>query len=141
MRRIAVLLLLAAGVMRPGTAAEIDHTEFLPPAPPWEGNSRSLMVAGDDEWITPSELSGLTTTPRYAETVAWLERLCAAAPELELRSIGRSAEGRDIWMVDREREDGVHSLARRRLRDFGQAHCCWPTPASTPARSTARTRG
>jgi hypothetical protein len=41
----------------------------------------------------------MTATPRYDETVAWLERLAAASPDVEMVSIGRSAEGRDVWMV------------------------------------------
>ena len=38
----------------------------LPPEIPWNGRSRSLVVAADEEWITPAERSGLTRTPRYA---------------------------------------------------------------------------
>ena len=71
----------------------------LPPVLPWDGKSQELIVAQDDPWITPAERTGLTATPTYAETVAWLERLAAAAPELNLVSLGKSHEGRDIWMV------------------------------------------
>jgi hypothetical protein len=71
----------------------------LPPLEPWSGSSRDLVVAADDPWATPFERSGLAETPRYDETVAWLERLVATAPELEMISIGRSHEGREIAMV------------------------------------------
>jgi murein tripeptide amidase MpaA len=71
----------------------------LPPPPPWSGSSRELVLTADDPWATPFENSGLKETPRYDETVAWLERLVAAAPELTMVSIGRSHEGRDIVMV------------------------------------------
>ncbi|MCH7858418.1 MAG: M14 family metallopeptidase [Candidatus Marinimicrobia bacterium] len=71
----------------------------LPPVLPWSGASEALIVSRDDPWITPSERDGLTTTPTYEETVNWLTRLVAAAPQLQMVSLGTSAEGRDIWMV------------------------------------------
>ena len=72
---------------------------ILPPLVPWDGKSRALVVAKNDRWITPSEAADLRTTPSYEETVEWLRKLVAAAPELEMLSIGKSPEGRDIWMV------------------------------------------
>ena len=72
---------------------------FLPPLIPWNGRSRELIVPEDDPWITPSERTGLTETPRYDETMAWLGRLVAASPKLHWLSLGTSAEGREIRMV------------------------------------------
>lgn len=72
---------------------------ILPPAIPWNGKSRELVVPAGDPWITPSEKDGLRTTPRYDETVAYLKRLVAASPNLKMVSLGRSGEGRDVWMV------------------------------------------
>ncbi|RMH20838.1 MAG: carboxypeptidase [Acidobacteria bacterium] len=92
----AVLALLVALPVAAGDAAE---TPILPPAPPWDGASRSLLAAADDPWITPAEATGLVASPSYEETVAWLQRLAAAAPEVELTSIGRSSEGRELWLV------------------------------------------
>jgi len=105
MRLAAIFLVLTAAV----TGAAQDHgtaarTMILPPAIPWEGASRALMVGKNDPWITPSERSDLRTTPRYDETVAWLRRLVSASPELRMLSLGKSAEGRDIWMVIASRE-------------------------------------
>ncbi|UCH10762.1 MAG: hypothetical protein JSU61_02410, partial [Fidelibacterota bacterium] len=77
----------------------MDWSAPLPPAPAWDGKSQALMVDADDPWITPSERTGLTATPSYAENVAWLKKLAAAAPEVQLISIGTSHEQRDIWMV------------------------------------------
>ncbi|MFC1548174.1 M14 family metallopeptidase [Candidatus Neomarinimicrobiota bacterium] len=77
----------------------IDWSAPLPPAPAWDGKSQALLVDADDPWITPSERTGLTATPNYAETMAWLRKLAAAAPEVQLISIGTSHEQRDIWMV------------------------------------------
>src|SRR5687767_7273422 len=87
-------LSLAQGVPGGGPTREA----LLPPELPWSGQSRELMVPATDPWITPSEKSGLLTTPAYDETMAWLKRLVAQAPELRLVSLGKSAEGRDVWM-------------------------------------------
>ncbi|HJT97466.1 MAG TPA: M14 family metallopeptidase [Rhodanobacteraceae bacterium] len=52
------------------------------------------------DWITPAERSGFRTTPSYAETKAYLERLAAAAPEtIRLTRFGVSPEGRDLMLV------------------------------------------
>lgn len=72
------------------------------------------MVAAGDPWITPSEKSGLRTTPRYDETVAWLQRLVASAPQLKMVSLGKSPEGRDIWMVIASKERAFTPEALRR---------------------------
>ena len=53
----------------PGTQA------ILPPELPWGGKSRSLAVSPEARWATPCERTGLTATPRYDETVAWLRSL------------------------------------------------------------------
>ena len=96
----AALPLLAAPAL---LTAETDPAAraILPPALPWDGASRSLALDPEsgDPWITPAERSGLTATPSYAETVDWLRRLVAAAPELGTVSLGKSGEGRDLWMV------------------------------------------
>ncbi|MGB7453648.1 MAG: M14 family metallopeptidase [Lysobacterales bacterium] len=76
-----------------------DSESFLPPLQNWSGPSESNMVAMDDPWITPAERTRLVATPGYDETVTWLRRLVNAAPELEMVTIGRSLQGRDIWMV------------------------------------------
>lgn len=72
---------------------------ILPPELPWSGKSEALALAPDHPWATPAEQSGLTATPRYDDTVAWLRRLVDASPELTMVSIGKSPEGRDLWLV------------------------------------------
>lgn len=107
----STLFLLAASLCcLPGTApfAEgqqaSDIRAVLPPELPWTGRSETLARPASDPWVTPSEASGLATTPRYDETVAWLQKLVAATPELRLTSIGTSPEGRRIWMVIASRD-------------------------------------
>ena len=75
------------------------HLDALPPTIPWDGKSRELVVDDDDPWITPCERSGLVDSPSYDETMAWIDKLAAAAPELHVTGIGESDEGRTIWMV------------------------------------------
>ena len=72
---------------------------ILPPLTPWNGKSRELVVPKDDPWVTPAEKSDLRTSPSYDETIAWLRKLIAAAPQLKMISLGKSSDGRDIWMV------------------------------------------
>ena len=55
--------------------------DVLPPTLPWDGRSRELVVPVDDPWVTLSEKSGLTETPRYEETFSWLGTLVEAAGE------------------------------------------------------------
>lgn len=71
----------------------------LPPVQPWSGASERLIVAANDPWITPAERADFATTPRYAETRAWLERLAAASPLIRIETFGRTAQGRDMLMV------------------------------------------
>jgi len=47
-------------------------TPILPPAQPWSGASRALVVPASDQWVTPAEATNFRTTPRYDETVAYL---------------------------------------------------------------------
>ncbi|UCD36761.1 MAG: M14 family metallopeptidase [Fidelibacterota bacterium] len=86
-------------IIGPISAQDDPWSAPLPPELPWDGKSQSLMVGKEDPWVTPAELTGLTNTPSYDETVAWLQKLTAAAPELTMISLGKSHEGRDIWMV------------------------------------------
>lgn len=103
----AVILLLNSFFLGGIAAAEPKERQYtaaasepiLPPLTPWNGKSRQLVVSKEDSWITPSEKNDLRTTPTYDETVVWLRKLVSAAPELHMLSIGKSPEGRDIWMV------------------------------------------
>lgn len=59
-----------------------------------------LADAVPADWITPAEHAKFETTPSYAETRAYLERLAAAAPkQLQLTRFGVSPEGRDLMLV------------------------------------------
>lgn len=87
----------------------------LPPAIPWNGASRSLVVPANDPWVTPSERDQLRTTPRYDETIAYLKRLVAASPQLKMVAIGKSDEGREVWMVIASKERAFTPEAMRKI--------------------------
>ena len=109
---------------------------ILPPLVPWEGKSRALAVAKNDPWITPSEKTDFRVTPSYDETVAWLRKLAAAAPELKMISLGKSPEGRDIWMIVASRDK---KFTPEELRKSGKA-IVFAQAGIHPGKSTARTR-
>ena len=98
MFRLTAFVLLTLPLTAAAAEAPLPE-QILPPLPPVELRDLALVVAPDDPWITPAERTGLTTTPRYDDTVAYLRRLSANAPQIDMVSLGRSAEDRDIWMV------------------------------------------
>lgn len=106
---------LFAGLVLAQLVLPAPH-EILPPAIPWDGKVREVVVAADDPWITPAEASNFRFSPDYDDTVAWLQKLDAASADLRMVSIGKSAEGRDIWMVIASRERAFTPEAARRSR-------------------------
>jgi Zinc carboxypeptidase len=97
--------LTLALVLVPALAqADARRESILPPERPWAGKSRAFVRPPGDPWATPAEKSGLTASPRYDETVAWLRKLVAAASTLQMVSLGQSPEGRDLWLVVASKE-------------------------------------
>lgn len=105
----AVPLLAATAV-----AAPDDPQAFLPPVAPWHGASERLAAAADDPWITPSEKTGLADTPGYDDTIAWLKKLSAAAPQIKLVVFGRTAEGRPLYAAVASKEGAADARTLRR---------------------------
>jgi zinc carboxypeptidase len=65
---------------------------------PNAGAARSNAAMTD--WITPAERSHFRTTPSYADTKTYLERLAAASPKsIHLTRFGVSPEGRDLMLI------------------------------------------
>jgi murein tripeptide amidase MpaA len=85
----------------------------LPPELPWRGSSEALAVAASDPRATPVERSEFRRTPGYDETVAFLEDLTPRSPWLRVVSIGRSPEGRELWMAVASREGAATAAALR----------------------------
>ena len=56
--------------------------------------------ASPTDWTTPAEASQFRTTPSYADTLAYLQRLATAAPgKLRLATFGTTPEGRPMTVV------------------------------------------
>ena len=73
---------------------------FLPPAPAWDGSSRALLRPASDPWVTAFEADPAhDTSPNYADTRAWFDRLDAASDLIRIEQFGVSPEGRPIYAV------------------------------------------
>ena len=95
----AIAVAMTAGVTMAETPKAPWESEILPPALAWHGASEKLVAKPSDPWITPSELTGLTASPNYEDTRAWLEKLNAASPLIRMETFGQSPEGRDLLVV------------------------------------------
>ena len=73
---------------------------FLPPAPAWDGASRSLLRPASDPWASAFEADPEHDfSPDYADTRAWFDRLDAASDLIRIEPFGTSPEGRPIYAV------------------------------------------
>lgn len=58
------------------------------------------LTAQAADWTTPAEAAKFRTTPSYADTVAYLQKLALAAPgKIKLDTYGTSPEGRPMTVV------------------------------------------
>jgi len=87
---------------------------ILPPAIEWHGKSEALIAKTGNPWITAAERSGFVTTPGYDETMSWLKKLTAASPLLTMVSIGKTVEGRDIFMIIASTEKNISAAGLKR---------------------------
>jgi len=101
-------LLLLAPLLTSAFAA--GPQDFLPPAPPWHGASEALIAKPDNPWITPAEKTDLADSPGYDETILWLKKLADASPFIELKVIGKTAQGRLLYAVIASKE-GINDYA------------------------------
>ena len=97
----------------------------------------SASAAPAADWTTPAEATQFRETPDYADTQAYLQRLAAAAPQrLRLVSMGRSPEGRELTVAV---VSPTAASSTRSRRAPAARRSSSSRPASTPARSRART--
>lgn len=76
----------------------------------------SLLLAGvpftaaqqnKSDWLTPTEQADYRTTPNYADTMAYLHRIAAAAPgQVKIEPFGETGEGHELDIVIASK-DGV----------------------------------
>ena len=97
---IALLAALAfSGAIAMAEKPTLDPESFLPPVLPWSGASEKLIVDVGDSWITPSEKTGLTATPTYEETLAFLRRMDKASALMRIEMFGTTPQGRPMAAV------------------------------------------
>ena len=87
---------------------------FLPPAIEWHGKSEALIAKTNNPWITAAEKSNFVTTPDYNETMNWFKKLTAGSPLLTMVSIGKSVEGRDIYMIIASTEKSITAASLKK---------------------------
>ena len=108
---VAILSLLCATSASGQTLSKLPQAA-LPPELPWSSASEALVAKASDPWITPAEAARFATTPTYAETRAWLERLAAASPLIAVETFGRTAQGRDLLLVRASTGAGPNGRAK-----------------------------
>jgi hypothetical protein len=90
---------------------QLSSQTFLPPIIEWHGKSESLIANPNNPWITSAEKSNFETTPSYDETFDWCKKLCNSSPLLTLVAIGKSLEGRTIYMIIASEEKNITASA------------------------------
>lgn len=96
------------------TTLQLSAQSILPLVQEWHGKSESLIAKPDNPWITTVEKSDFVTTPTYEETMAWLKKLADASPLINMISIGKSPEGRAIYMMIASTEKNVSADALKK---------------------------
>lgn len=81
------------------TLDDLAPETFLPPVPAWRGESEKLIAAASDRWITPAEKTGLTASPNYDETIAFLRKMDRQSALMRIETIGATPEGRKLAAV------------------------------------------
>jgi hypothetical protein len=84
---------------------------FLPPSVEWKGRSEQLIVPVTNPWITAAERSNFEISPGYKETMKWFKKLADASPLLTMVSIGKSLEGRNIFMMIASADKSISASA------------------------------
>jgi len=93
---------------------QLNAQSILPPIEEWHGKSELLIANALNPWITTSEISDFATTPTYDETMSWLKKLADASPLITMTSIGKSSEGRVIYMVTASTEKTVTATSLKK---------------------------
>lgn len=93
---------------------QLTAQSILPPVQDWHGKSELLIVKASNPWITVAEQSDFVTTSTYDETMTWLKKLTDASPLMTMVSIGKSPEGRDIYMIIVSTDKNVSAAALKK---------------------------
>ena len=77
----------------------------------------SMAAHASTDWITPAEAAHFRTTPSYADTLAYLQRLQQAAPGvIRLETFGSTPEGRPMTVVIASADGTFDPAAARAAR-------------------------
>lgn len=93
---------------------QLQSADWLPPLPAWNGASEALIKTKNAPWVTPAELTGLTDSPDYNATLAYLRKLVDSSELLELEQFGVSAQGRPLYVVKASK--ALHKIAQNPAR-------------------------
>jgi murein tripeptide amidase MpaA len=89
-------------LIRDGPFASPDETQLSQVRLRQMGDPEGLRAAGDTsaDWRTPAEIDDYRTTPDYATTVAYIERIASAhSGTVRIENFGKTGEGRDLKIV------------------------------------------
>lgn len=118
MRPLWLSALLSLALVSPAMSQSVAvvapwDRPFLPPAPEWDGASRTLLADAANRWITDFERDPAhNTSPDYAETRAWFDRLDAESDLIRIEQFGTSPEGRPIYAVIASRDGATLDPAK-----------------------------
>ena len=70
----------------------------LPPLGSWSGASEQLLEK-EKSILTPAERTGLSATPSFGETIAYIHKIAGRSPYVRLKSLGTSSQAHHIFMV------------------------------------------
>ncbi len=96
---VASLALAFSGAIAMAQKPTLEPETFLPPIPAWSGASEALVAKPGDPWITPSETTGLTATPNYADTLTFLRKMDAQSKLMRIEQFGTTPQGREMVAV------------------------------------------
>ncbi|MDP9095428.1 MAG: hypothetical protein M3N26_02535, partial [Pseudomonadota bacterium] len=98
--RSASLGLLAAAAIAAPSLRAWSQTVADADLQPKRAASASCKPGGDAAWLTPAEKTCYATTPDYADTMAYLTKVqAAAAGQVKIEAFGKTGEGRDLHIV------------------------------------------
>lgn len=95
-KKVKTIKIVLFGVL---FSAAVNANDLLPSVIDWSGATQDYIVADDDPWVTPAELSDFKETPNYQQTRNWLEKFAKQYPQVMLTDIGVSHQGRPIMMA------------------------------------------
>lgn len=102
---VALAALLCSAVVQ---AADPSYSH-LPPLPEWHGQSESLIET-DASLQTPIEQTAFKQTPNYQQTKEYAKKLAGMSELISYHVIGKSPQGRDIFLLKLSREKEFHKI-------------------------------